>query len=189
MDFLQWLSVIGLSAFKVIPGLALAIAYNMHPLEIFICLSIGGMLGITFFTLFAVRIRQWRKRRRVRKAQKYKALEKERLADGKTPPAPEGIAKPSRFERRMNKPVNIRKARRTKRLWNKVGIIGIALITPPIISPPIGALISVFFGERLRRIFLFMFLSTLLWAAIFALLGHQILELLYDDPTTATDLF
>lgn len=189
MDFLQWLSVIGLSAFKVIPGLALAIAYNMHPIEIFICLSIGGMLGTTFFTLFAVRIRQWRKRRRVRKVQEFRELQLEKLDEGITPPAPAGIAKPSRFERRMNKPVNIRKARRTKRLWNKVGIIGIALITPPIISPPVGALISVFFGERLKRIFLFMFLSTLLWAAIFALLGHQILELLYDDPAAAATLF
>ena len=184
MDFLHWLSVIGLSMFKVIPGLGLAIAYDMHPSAIFGALTIGGMLGVILFSTFAVRIRKWRKKRRIRTAQEVKLLLANAQVDAYDPAKMvPSVPKMSWSQRRVLKPHNIRRARRIKRLWSKFGIIGIALITPPIISPPVGAMIAVFFGERLRRIYLFMFLSVLLWAAIFALLGHQILELLYDDPT------
>lgn len=162
--------------------MGLGVAYKMHPFSIFICLSIGTMLGISFFTLFGVRIRQWRKARRLRKFQTLKAMATAALENQKFQSIDEAIpAKLQRSWKKMHKPLNIRKARRTKRLWSKVGIIGIALITPPMISPPVGALISVFFGERLKRIFLFMFLSAILWAAIFALLGHQILDLLHGS--------
>jgi uncharacterized membrane protein len=146
LQVLQWLSVIGLGALRVLPALGLAMTYNFSGPEIFISLSIGGILGIVFFTFFGVRIRRWRKARRMRLGH--------------------------------TKPLKIRRARRMKRLWNKFGIIGIALLTPPMISPPLGALIAVFFNERPARIYLFMFLSVFLWSAVFALVGQQILDLI-----------
>lgn len=145
---LQYVSVIALSSLKVIPGLGLALVYEMNALEIFISLSAGGILGIFLFTLLGEQIRGWMKRRRQKK---YKD---------------------------NPKPLKIRKARRILRIWNKYGLVGVAILTPPMISPPFGAIIAVAFRESRMRILIYMSISVVVWAAIFALLGDQILELL-----------
>lgn len=145
---LQYASVIALSSLKVIPGLGLALVYEMNALEIFICLSAGGILGIFLFTLAGEQIRLWLKKRRMEK--------------NKDNP----------------KPIKIKRARRILRIWNKYGLIGIAILTPPMISPPFGSIIAVAFREKRPRILLYMSISVVIWAAIFALLGDQILELL-----------
>lgn len=79
---------------------------------------------------------------------------------------------------RKKKKMNIRKARRILRIWKRFGLFGIAFLTPPFISPPIGAIIAVAFGETYARILLYMTISTLAWAAIFALAGDRILALI-----------
>jgi MFS family permease len=86
--------------------------------------------------------------------------------------------KERRKRKGRKKPINIRKARRIVKLWRRFGIYGIAFLTPPFISPPIGAIISVAFGESYKRILLYMSISTLAWAALFALLGDKILNLI-----------
>jgi hypothetical protein len=146
-EFMEWLSVIGLSSLKVIPGLALALAQNMRPWEIFAALGIGSMAGVVFFTLFGLRIRRWRKERRKRKG--------------------------------IQKPLNFRKARKWKRMWLRYGLPGVALLTPPLLSPPIGSFIAVVFEKRKGRILLYMGMSITLWCTIFALLGQQFLELIH----------
>ncbi len=145
---LQYASVIALSSLKVLPGLGLALVYDMNALEIFICLSAGGILGVFLFTLAGEQIRNWLKRRR-----------REKHKDNP-------------------KPIKIRKARRILRIWHKYGLIGVALLTPPVISPPFGSIIAVAFREKRSRILLFMSISVIIWAAILALLGEQVLELL-----------
>lgn len=86
--------------------------------------------------------------------------------------------KERRKRKGRKKPINIRKARRIVKLWRRFGIYGIAFLTPPFISPPIGAIISVAFGESYKRILIYMTISTLAWAALFALLGDKILALI-----------
>jgi Na+-transporting NADH:ubiquinone oxidoreductase subunit NqrB len=146
-EFLEWLSVVGLSTVKVLAGLAMAITHGMKPWEIFAALAAGSMIGVTFFTFFGLTIRRWRKERRMRL----------------------GIVKP----------LNYRKARKWKRMWLRFGLPGIALLTPPLISPPIGALIAVIFERRKGRILAYMGVSILLWSALFALVGDQILALIH----------
>lgn len=145
-EFLEWLTVVGLASLKVLPALGLALAHKLPAWEIFISLAIGSMLGVTFFTLFGLRIRRWRKERRKRKG--------------------------------IRKPFNIRKARKWKRLWIRYGLPGVALLTPPVLSPPVGALIAVIFERRQGRILLYMGLSILVWCSLFALLGQQLYDLL-----------
>ena len=145
---LQYVSVIALSSLKVIPGLGLALVYEMNALEIFICLSAGGIIGVFLFTLAGEQIRSWLKRRRMEK--------------NKDNP----------------KPIKIKRARRILRIWNKYGLIGVALLTPPMISPPFGSIIAVAFREKRPRILLYMSISVLVWALIFALLGETILDFL-----------
>lgn len=146
-EFLEWLSVVGLATLKVLPALGLAMAHGMKRWEIFVALASGSFLGVAFFTVFGLRIRKWRKHRRIQKG--------------------------------IQKPLNYRKARKWKRMWLRFGLPGIALLTPPMISPPIGAIIAVIFERRQGRILAFMGASILLWSALFAILGHEILELLH----------
>jgi hypothetical protein len=144
MELLELISVVGMSALKVLPGLGLAMLYEMSGLEIFLTIFIGGMAGVITFSFFGTRIRAWRKRRRKAKA--------------------------------VHKPVKIKRARRIYRIWKKYGLLGVAFLTPPIISPPFGAIIAVAFGEKMERILLFMAISMAFWAGAFALLGKQILH-------------
>ncbi len=145
---LEFASVIALSSLKMLPGLGLGLVYQMSAFELFICLSAGGILGVFLFTMAGEQIRNYFKARRKRKG-------KERT-----------------------KPVKIKKARRILRIWNKYGLIGVAILTPPMISPPFGSIISVAFRENRSRILIFMSISVVVWSAIFALLGDQILDLL-----------
>jgi hypothetical protein len=87
--------------------------------------------------------------------------------------------KERRRRKGIQKPLNFRKARKWKRMWVRYGLPGVALLTPPLLSPPIGAFIAVAFEKRKGRILLFMGMSILLWCTIFALLGHQVLEVIH----------
>ncbi len=144
---LKYLGVSATSAFKMLPALGVGLGFKFNFLELFVTLAAGGMLGVTVFTLLGTQIREWLKRRRQRRNQ------------GK------------------EKTVNIRRARRIVRIWRKYGLWGIAFLTPPVISPPIGAIIAVGFREKRSRILLFMGVSVGVWSAAFALLGNQILRL------------
>jgi hypothetical protein len=65
-----------------------------------------------------------------------------------------------------------------QRMWLKYGLVGTALLTPPILSPPIGTAIALSFGTPRSKIILFHVASMLLWAILFAVLGHSTLHLL-----------
>jgi hypothetical protein len=86
--------------------------------------------------------------------------------------------KERRIRKGIVKPLNFRKARKWKRMWLKFGLPGVALITPPMISPPVGALIAVIFERRRGRILLYMGISILIWSTIFAFAGEGLLSLL-----------
>ena len=143
-QLLKYLSVAALSAFKVLPGLGLAMGYQFNALELFLTLGIGSMVGVTAFTLLGTQIRQWIQHRRKSKSQTLTSKK-------------------------------IRKIRRILNIWRRFGIWGIAFLTPPLISPPFGALIAVAFREDRRRILLTMFASIVFWCGLFAILGEQIL--------------
>lgn len=65
-----------------------------------------------------------------------------------------------------------RRTRRTVRIWRQYGIWGVALLTPVIFSPVVGAMIAVSFGERKERILLNMAWSAVLWAAVLSFIFH-----------------
>ena len=84
-----------------------------------------------------------------------------------------------RFKRR--RPVFSKKSRNIVTLWKKYGEIGIALATPVFLTPIGGTLILVSFGTKKRKIFLHMFWSAVVWAAIFSLGIEQILRIPFFD--------
>lgn len=144
---LKYLGVSATASLKMLPALGIGLGLKMNFLELFITLAAGGMAGVTVFTLLGTQIQQWLKQR------------KQRRNAGK------------------EVKLNIRKARRIVRIWRRFGLWGIAFLTPPMISPPIGSLIAVGFRESRSRILLFMGVSVAAWSAAFAALGEQILKL------------
>ena len=76
--------------------------------------------------------------------------------------------------RKKNKRINFKRVRTLLKIWRRFGLWGIAALTPPIITPPIGAILAVAFGERLNRILLYMSISFGVWCTIFALFGNAI---------------
>ncbi|MCU0417805.1 MAG: hypothetical protein MUE33_11545 [Cytophagaceae bacterium] len=58
------------------------------------------------------------------------------------------------------------KTRRIVKIWNTYGMYGIAFLTPVLLSPIGGTLVSITFGESKTKIFLYMLVSALFWAPI-----------------------
>ena len=69
-----------------------------------------------------------------------------------------------------------KKNRKIVHLWKRYGKIGIAFITPLLLTPIGGTLIMVSFGVKKRHIYLHMFWSACLWAVVLSLSIDQILE-------------
>ena len=59
-----------------------------------------------------------------------------------------------------------------QRIWQRYGLWGVALLTPPLFSPPIGAAIVLAFGTPPGRAARAMTLAMLLWALVFAFAGE-----------------
>lgn len=57
-----------------------------------------------------------------------------------------------------------KKNRKMVEVWTKYGMWGVAALTPVLFTPIGGTAIVVSFGEPLKRILLFMFVSAVLWA-------------------------
>lgn len=58
-----------------------------------------------------------------------------------------------------------------QRVWSRFGLWGVALLTPPLFSPPIGAAIALAFGTSPGKAARAMTLAMLLWALAFAALA------------------
>jgi uncharacterized membrane protein len=58
--------------------------------------------------------------------------------------------------------------RRKVKLWRSYGLIGVAFLTPILFTPIGGTLLAASFGESKKRIFIYMFLSSLFWSVIFS---------------------
>lgn len=66
------------------------------------------------------------------------------------------------------KKVFSKRNRRIVRIWNSYGEVGIAVLTPILLTPIGGTLILVSFGSDKRKIFGYMLLSGIAWGALFS---------------------
>lgn len=147
--FWLYLTVLLSSAPKFMVGVAFAWAGGLNFLEMFICTSVGGMLGITVFTFFGEGIRAWWQQRQKRRKG--------------THDEPYVAKPPSAF---------------AQRIWDRFGLPGVALLTPPFLSPPIGTAIALAFGTPRVLILGWMYSSMILWALVFSAFGGWIQSVL-----------
>lgn len=80
-----------------------------------------------------------------------------------------------RFKKKS--PVFSKKSRSIVRIWVKYGEVGIAFVTPLLLTPIGGTLILVSFGTKKHRIYLHMLWSSVLWATILALTIEHLLRI------------
>lgn len=80
-----------------------------------------------------------------------------------------------RFKRKS--PVFSKKSRSIVRIWVKYGEVGIAFVTPLLLTPIGGTLILVSFGTKKHRIYFHMLWSSVFWATILGLTIEHLLRI------------
>jgi len=67
--------------------------------------------------------------------------------------------------------------RRLVTIWQKYGLYGVAFLTPPLLTPPVGTLLASGFGEPRQRIVLFMLVSSTLWGLLICYVAYELKEM------------
>jgi len=81
----------------------------------------------------------------------------------------------SRLRGRSPKPL----ATRWVRLWERYGLWGVALLTPPILSPPVGTAIALAFRTPRGLLIKRLTIAILLWGFVFAAFGEGFRTLIH----------
>lgn len=81
-----------------------------------------------------------------------------------------------RFRRRT---INLKKAERFKKIWQRYGLFGVALLTPVVLTPIGGTLLAVSSGSPKEKIIIYMLVSASFWSVVISLLiyffGNEVL--------------
>ena len=145
MSLIQILLTVLFSSFKFAATFPLVIIqFEFSFLETIFWTNVGGMAGIYFFAFLSEKLIAWWKRTFRRSNRKI--LEDEQQV----------------------KRVFTRRNRRIVRTKRKYGLIGIALITPFLLSIPVGVFLVVRYYRTTRNKFLYLIAANLIWSVIYA---------------------
>ncbi|MCK4879252.1 MAG: hypothetical protein KAS82_01285 [Bacteroidales bacterium] len=140
----QILIIILFSSFKFAATFPLVIVqFEFSFAETILWTNVGGIAGIYFFAFLSEKMIDWWKRT-FRRANR-KILEDEQQV----------------------KKIFTRKNRRIVRIKQKYGLFGIALITPFLLSIPVGVFLMVRYYYTSKTKFLYLIVSNLLWSIIY----------------------
>jgi hypothetical protein len=167
-ELLKIVLIILLSSVKFVAGPPFAYfdeRYDFSFFETVLYCVMGGMLGVWFFTFFSLEVQltvHWVKRQLKKAVRKPQIFSKPRSTEGEIE-----ITYSLVDEHAANKKVFTPHSRRFVKLWRQYGLIGVAFLTPVIISIPIGTIILNAFEDNKRKIFVYMFFSILFWSVFF----------------------
>lgn len=129
----------------------------------------GGMLGVFVFTFFTRQItRLWHWLKTIIRKVFYKDpvfSEPTVDVDGKVEVHYSYVRKNEKQRKVFTK-----RNRRLVKIWKKYGLIGIAFLTPVIISIPLGTIVANNMVENKKKIFLYMFISIVFWSLLLTFL-------------------
>jgi membrane protein DedA with SNARE-associated domain len=90
-----------------------------------------------------------------------------------------------RFSKKRNK--FSQRNRRFVTIWKKYGLIGVAALTPVILTPIGGTLLAVSSGSPKEKIIFYMFISAAVWSVLLSValyfFGNEVLKYLPDFTT------
>jgi hypothetical protein len=167
-EIIKIFSVIFISSFKFVAGPPLAFAYDLSFIETIIYTVVGGMAGVfivSYSSQFIVNI--WN---RLLKLIEALFAKKEKAGVFSNPVVDVDMPVEVKYEFVSNaqkqKVIFTRRNRRIVKVWRDYGLIGIALITPVIVSIPIGTFIATRFVPDRKKVLLFMFFSVVFWSVL-----------------------
>ena len=132
------------SSFKFAATFPLVIIqYEFSFLETILWTNVGGILGVYFFAFLSGKLLSWWKRI-------FRRSNKNILAD----------------EQQVKK-IFTRRNRRIVRIKQKYGLVGIALITPFLLSIPVGVFLVVRYYRTSKTKFLYLIAANLFWSIIY----------------------
>lgn len=137
----SWWEIVGiflLSTVKFVFGaVPAALAAGFSFFESVTVTSLGGFTGVTFFVLMSEKVVARIKKRRLNRIHELH------------------LQKKKAFTRRNKMIVRVKK---------RFGLLGIAFLTPLLLSIPIGCFIAVRYFHQKHKILVYMFLSILFWS-------------------------
>lgn len=132
------------SSFKFAATFPLVIIqYEFSFLETILWTNVGGILGVYFFAFLSEKLLAWWKR--MFRRSNRKILEDEQQV----------------------KKIFTRRNRRIVQIKQKYGLIGIALITPFLLSIPVGVFLVVRYYRSSKLKFLYLIAANLIWSVIY----------------------
>ena len=144
MSLVEILLTILFSSFKFAATFPLVIIqFESGFLETILWTNVGGIIGIYFFAFLSGKIITWWKRT-------FRRSNRNILED----------------EQQVKK-IFTRRNRRIVRTKMKYGLVGIALITPFLLSIPVGVFLVVRYYRTSRYKFLYLIAANLIWSAIY----------------------
>lgn len=167
-ELVKIISVVFISSFKFVAGPSLAFAYNFTYLETIAFTVFGGMAGviiISYYTPKMVFLWNWMRNlwKEINTPQKKKEIFSQPDADVGSP-LEVHYELVSGYKR--DSKIFTRNSRRMVKVWQKWGLMGLALITPVTISIPVGTFIATRFVSNKKKVLLYMFLSVLFWSVL-----------------------
>jgi hypothetical protein len=166
-EIIKIIQVILLSSVKFLTGPTFAYynkSYEFTFFEVILYSVIGGMLGVFVFTFFSDKIQlAW---------QLFKSKFKKTFSNNNYSEPVADVDKPIKIkytyinDKQEPKKVFTKRNRRLVTIFRKYGLFGIALLTPVLLSIPIGTIVANSFEPKKRKIFLFMFISILFWSTL-----------------------
>ena len=83
------------------------------------------------------------------------------------------------FGRFKKKKVNLKRAEQLDRIWKRYGLVGVALLTPIILTPIGGTLLAMSSGSSREKIIFYMFVSASFWSIVISMsiyiFGNEVL--------------
>lgn len=73
------------------------------------------------------------------------------------------------FGRFKKRKINLARAERLAKIWKRFGLLGVAFLTPVLLTPIGGTLLAVSSGSPKDKIIFYMFISASAWAVVFSL--------------------
>lgn len=144
MSLVEILLTVLFSSFKFAATFPLVIIqFEFSFLETIFWTNVGGIAGIYFFAFLSEKLIAWWKRTFRRSTRKI--LEDEQ----------------------QHKKIFTRRNRRIVKTKKKYGLIGIALITPFLLSIPVGVFLVVRYYRSSRYKFLYLIAANVLWSVIY----------------------
>ncbi len=128
-------------------GVAISMGYE-HSFVLSLLLTVGGgMFGIWFFSSVGKHLKKWLANRKKNKAENSET--------------PQGI--------KINK-----QKRLIVRIKQKYGLVGIAFLTPCILTVPVGAVAAGMLFRNKAKMYAYMLVSFIFWSLVFFLPYHAL---------------